>query len=39
MNSQVLVPHKERQIAILSYNHRNLKEPALNGLNLYANHN
>ncbi|KLO17076.1 phosphoglycerate mutase-like protein [Schizopora paradoxa] len=25
-------------IAILSYNHRNLKEPALNGLNLYANH-
>jgi len=25
-------------IAILSYNHRSLKEPALNGLNLYANH-
>ncbi|THH06951.1 hypothetical protein EW145_g3729 [Phellinidium pouzarii] len=26
-------------IAILSYNHRNLKEPALNALNLYADHN
>ena len=24
------------QIAILSYNHRSLKEPALNALNLYA---
>jgi len=26
-------------VALLSYNHRNLKEPALNGLNLYADHN
>jgi len=25
-------------VAILSYNHRNLKEPALNALNLYADH-
>ncbi|PAV22280.1 phosphoglycerate mutase [Pyrrhoderma noxium] len=25
-------------IAILSYNHRNLKEPALNALNLYSDH-
>ena len=24
------------QVAILSYNHNNLAEPALNGLNLYA---
>ena len=36
LRSRLLITDCVSQMAILSYNHRNLEEPSLNALNLYA---